>query len=505
MTSKSRIASVWILALATSALIAQNPLPTSNPAALPAGVVLPRQVCAASPDQSYALYLPSHYTANRFWPIIYAFDPDGRGSIPVEQMKDAAERNGYIVVGSNNSRNGAWKAEGDAAKAMWDDTHARLAVDNHRIYFAGFSGGARVAAVLAQRCKCAAGVLLNGAGFGNETPAADNRFAVFAAVGTFDFNYPELSDLDQKLAQANFPHVLRHFGGPHEWASAPVMDEALAWFRLVAMKEGREPRDDSFIAAQKADAIARAGALEHSGQPYEAWREYSQAVATFDGLADTASLKQAAASLAQQQAVREGAKREKEEFQEQDEITRSIYAGLIALRSDKAGSSDAGAQSGQQAARNDGATAVLGGNASGPSDLGASNLFRETEQKIIELRRRTESEKHPDKMRVDRRALAGVFIGAGEFGDESLAAGNFSAAKQYFQLAVDAQPDSAGALRELAKAMALDNDRKGSLKTLRRAKDVSHDPAAFVAWLNQEPAFAKLHEETQFRALLANP
>jgi dienelactone hydrolase len=503
MTRKTRVPYIAILALAASVLAAQNP--PAKPAALTPGVIMPHESCAAHPDETYALYLPSHYSAGRFWPIIYAFDPDGRGNIAVERMKDAAERYGYIVVGSNNSRNGSWKLEGDAAKAMWDDTHARFPIDDHRVYFAGFSGGARVAAVLAQRCKCAAGVLLDGAGFGNEPPSADNKFPVFAVAGTYDFNYPELTDLDEKLEQANFPHVLRHFDGPHDWAPAPMMDEALAWFRVMAMKDGRETRDDAFIASQKSDALARVRAWERSGDPYEAWRECHQAVATFDGLGDTSSLQQAASSMAQQAAVRDGAKREKEEFEEQDEITRSIYAGLVSLRGHQSGSSDM-SQSGQQGAlwHSDGATGVPGSNAVATSE-NTSDVFRETERKIIDLRQRIESEKHPDKLRVERRALTGVFIGAAEFGDQSLDAKDFRAAKQYYQLASDAKPDSAGALQELAKAMALDNDRKGSLKTLRRAKDVSKDPASFVSWVNQEPAFAKLHDEPQFQALLAHP
>jgi len=202
---KTLVPCIWILALATSALVGQNPSAKSTQQALPSGVLIPYQSCAAKPDQSYALYLPSHYTSDKRWPIIYAFDPDGRGNVPVELMKDAAERYGYIVVGSNNSRNGSWKVEAESGQAMWDDTHARLAIDDRRVYFAGFSGGARVASLLAQRCKCAAGVLLDGAGFAGAPPSRDASFAVFAAVGTFDFNYPELSDLDEKLEQAGFP------------------------------------------------------------------------------------------------------------------------------------------------------------------------------------------------------------------------------------------------------------------------------------------------------------
>jgi len=493
---RSALAScLWTLLLAP-VLAAQN-LPQL---ALRPGVVIPRQTCAAKPEQSYALYLPSHYDAGKRWPIIYAFDPDARGNIPVELMKDAAERYGYIVVGSNNSRNGSWKLEGESAQAMFDDTHARLAIDDHRIYFAGFSGGARVAAALAQRCKCAAGVLLDGAGFAGAGPSRDAVFAIFATAGTLDFNYPELSELDEKLEQAGFPHFLRHFDGPHDWASAAVMDQALAWFQLIAMKQGREPRDNSFIAQQETAAAAYAHGLEQSGQSYEAWREYRQAAATFDGLADTAALQQAEASLAKQKAVRDGLKREQQEFAEQKELTAPILAGMASLGSKPQSSSDIAQPESPIGTQQRGALPSQSADVPDRTDT-----FHQTEQQIIDLRQHAAAEKHPEKLVVYRRTLAGVFIAAGEAGDENLSAKNYALAKQDFQLAADANPDSAGALRELATARALDNDRKGALEALRQAKGKSKDLPEFTAWLNAEPAFAKLREDPQFRTLQATP
>ena len=240
-----------------------------TPQAVRPGVLVPRQICLAQPDQSYALYVPSHYAQDKRWPIVYAFDPAGRGNLPVELLKDAAERYGYILLGSNNSRNGSWKMEAEAAQAMNEDSHALLAIDDRRVYFAGFSGGARVASEIAQRCNCAAGVILNGAGFSaGASPSRGAVFAVFAAVGDFDFNYPEVADLDEKLEQADFPHLFRPFEGSHEWAPAEVMDEALAWFRLVAMKQNREPRDNGFVDTEKAKMVVRANVLEQSGKNF---------------------------------------------------------------------------------------------------------------------------------------------------------------------------------------------------------------------------------------------
>jgi hypothetical protein len=72
---------------------------------LPVGKIIERVVCLKDDSQSYALYLPPNYTTDRRWPVIYAFDPAARGLRPVERFKDAAEKYGYIIVGSNNSRN----------------------------------------------------------------------------------------------------------------------------------------------------------------------------------------------------------------------------------------------------------------------------------------------------------------------------------------------------------------------------------------------------------------
>ena len=431
------------------------------------GVIIPEIVASAHPEQSYALYLPSKYSPEKKWPIVYAFDPAARGSMPVVLMKDAAERFGYIVVGSNNSRNGSWKIEAQAAQAMFQDTGNRLAIDNQRVYFAGFSGGARVASQLAQRCKCAAGVLLNGAGFSaGSAPSTAVVFPVFAAVGNFDFNYGELIELDAKLAALKFSHWLRRFEGPHEWAPQSAMAEAFAWFRLMAMKNGSEPRDESFISAQSAE---RARTLEESGDLYLAWFEYRQTAETFDKLTDITPLQERATALENEKAVREGAKREKQELEEQRQLESPISAGM----------------------------AALGGN-----DPNRTDTRHQLEQEILGLRGRAEHEKHADKLRIEKRALAGVLVAAMEEGGQRLDANDPSRAQDYFELASDADPDSVWALSNLAVARALTGNRKGVLDALRRAKQKTKDAPAFLQWLQAEPAFTKFRSAPEFAALL---
>ncbi len=444
-----------------------------NPRVLPLGTIVPRVVTLAKPDQSYALFLPSQYSPQKHWPIVYAFDPGARGKMPVELMKDAAERYGYIVVGSNNSRNGSWKIEAEAAEAMLLDTQKRLAIDRYRVYFAGFSGGARVAARLAQLCKCAAGVLLNGAGFQPEVSGShDGSVAVFASAGIYDFNYGEIVRMDDQLEKLQFAHFFRTFDGPHQWAPPSAMDDALAWFRLQAMKSGREGRDVSFIAAFATQETERAHAFEQSGESYFAWKEYRQAAEAIASLADSTALRAKADALEKDKAVREGAKLEKQEFEEQDQMTRDIYSGLSALRENQPNRPEV------------------------RTDVG---------RKIFDLRDRTEHEKRVERLRVLKRALAGVTVQAMEMGFDRLDQKDPGQARDYFELACEADPGSAWALSNLAVAKALAGDRKGALEVLRRAKSKSKEPLQFVEWLKDEPAFAKLRSTPEFSAILEAP
>ena len=149
---RNRLSISLLAALLFSFLFAHSVLARAQEFA--AGQLIERVVCKADQSQSYALFLPSNYTPARKWPIIYCFDPGARGSLPVERFKEAAEQYGYIVAGSNNSRNGPGVPIKQIINGLLEDTHERLEIDDSRVYTAGFSGGARLA--------CAVGYMFNG-------------------------------------------------------------------------------------------------------------------------------------------------------------------------------------------------------------------------------------------------------------------------------------------------------------------------------------------------------
>jgi len=85
---------------------------------LPLGQIIDDVACKADGSQHYSLYLPSHFTPLRKWSVILAYDAGGRGRRAVERYQAAAEKYGFIIAGSNNSRNGPWEVSLNAANAM---------------------------------------------------------------------------------------------------------------------------------------------------------------------------------------------------------------------------------------------------------------------------------------------------------------------------------------------------------------------------------------------------
>jgi len=240
-------------------LSAETSSPPPAPQTPPVGQVIESIVCRQDPTQSYALYLPSTYTAERRWPILYAFDPRARGAMPTKLFRAAAERLGYIIVGSNNSRNGPWEPVVTALNAVWRDTHERLALDPNRIYATGMSGGNGPATLLA--VKHGAGIIAcAGALTAAQVASVDGHLAWISVVGSADFSFDVNKQLIEALNARGVGARLAVFAGGHSWPPENIATSALEFVHLSAMRTGRLPRDDAFIEHYTAQGLARAHA-----------------------------------------------------------------------------------------------------------------------------------------------------------------------------------------------------------------------------------------------------
>jgi predicted esterase len=435
------------------------------------GRVIERVSCKKDPGQSYALYLPSNYSSTRKWALLAAFDPGARGNIPVERFKDAAERYGYIVCGSNNSRNGPLQPSAEAAKAILGDAGARFAIDDKRVYLTGFSGGARAATSIAVWLTGqVAGVIGCGAGFSEAINANSSLpFVYYGTVGTDDFNYPEMKQLDRTLEQARVVHHVAVFDGGHDWAPGDECVRAIEWIELQAMKSGRRSLDDSFVDRLFTAAQNRAIAHESAGRAFEAYLEYAAIAADFDGLRDIAGLEKKTASLRESKAVKQALARDRDQEAEERRRLNEIFH----LRADA------------QKWSNDPAT--------------QKPLLYDLKQILSDLKRKTEAKENSPERALARRILNQFLITSFEQSTSLLRARKYDLAASNLAADAEAMPDNWRLLYNLACAYALKGDKRGAIETLNKAVQKGF---ANVEELERNDQLDSIREEAGFKKIV---
>ena len=304
-----------VLALASVSMFAQTE------ADLPRGQIIESIICRANSDQSYALYLPPTYSPEQSWPVIFAFDPGADGRLAVEKFRKAAEKNGYIVVGSNNARNGPWEPIVRAAHAMWTDTLERFALEKKRIYSAGFSGGSRAAALFSKMIGLrTAGVIGCGAGIAQGQKAEElNTSAYCGVAGLRDSNYREMLQLRESLRGGSLPHRFIFFEGGHDWPPEEECARAVEWLEIQAMREDLKARDPSKIESAYNREISLGRSWEDLN-PWLALSLYDEILGTYSDLLDTGALREERGRLGRSKAFKKALAKEKRIREEEGKI-----------------------------------------------------------------------------------------------------------------------------------------------------------------------------------------
>jgi hypothetical protein len=431
------------------------------------GGITPRVVCASDPRFSYALYLPKDYAPGRAWPVLYVFDPRGRGAIAAEIFVEAAAAHGFVIASSNDTRSDDPRvANGDAIGAMWLDTHSRLAIDTKRRHAAGFSGTARAAVrVGLAQGDALAGIIGVGGLLAEE--ARSKRpwpFAFFGAAGYSDFNHPEMWRLGPPLAANGTPHRIAGFEGGHEWLPKTMAMEALDWFAVQAMAGGQRARDAAVVDRYRAAVTARARALEAAGRPGEALRNW-QGLA--EDLAAVGGSPEAAAEIARLGApaqrdlerVRKLADRDADWIADSNDTVAALAREQLPL-----------------------VPRVL------------------TALEVPALRKQSLSSDAEVALSASRR-LNAVAVKAAFYVPEQLKAdGRLADAVRWYEIAAAIEPESPGPHLGRARAYARSGNRKAALEALRAA--ASHGLRIPRPRLAEDPELAVLAGDPAFEEIL---
>lgn len=203
--------------------------------------------CLDEPEWSYWLYLPPAYHTGRKWPIMYIMSPIGGQQGAIRRYGEGADLNGFILAISVQSRNGFSKSY-EAVTAMVKDTIRRLAVDEHRLYASGMSGGARVAFWLADSWagEDFAGILPCGAGSTRTIDKLDRDTSLFGWCGSNCFNRWDMTITFDKAR--NDYKQLRFFVGDHAWAPRDLIGRGMSWLNGVFLEQHR---DDPRFASER--------------------------------------------------------------------------------------------------------------------------------------------------------------------------------------------------------------------------------------------------------------
>lgn len=445
----------WALALAA---YAQTPA---------AGTVHASVTVAADPTNSYALYLPSSYTAQKRWPLLLVFDPFARGETSVKLFHEAAEKYGFIVVGSNNSRN--FQDPSNAIRLLWTDIKERYAVDPRRIYVAGLSGGARVASSIALACKsCVAGVVANGAGLPNGAAVPGAEVSEwFLVAGTTDFNYPEQLHLKEALDARGAVSRFVVYDGPHNWMPPEFAERAIAWLQLRAMVKGLTAVDKDFVNQQFEVRLAEAQAEQKSGDILAATRADREMANDFRTFRDVKEQEAAAKSLASSDEFRQAKKNENAELELQDTVAKKVgnlVAGIVEQPENR------------------------------------TAFFDQLESAVNDAYREQKKSSNSAHKQAIARGLASAFSYAAESGQQAMLKKDFLSAKEMFHAGEIILPDSAWASYLLATADAQLGDKKQTVQALKRALDKGMTNAKAL----DDSAFDRIRDDQGFQQIVAN-
>ena len=182
---------------------------TGNNEHIPHEGTIVSETITGYPDEGYCIWLPPDYSAEKLYPLLLCFDPQGRGDIPVNLFSETITGNDFIIVGSNTLRNGINEPMLHLQR-LFMDVKNKYPVQKENLFATGFSGGASIAIAAAKQYGCKAIITS-----GNPSNLDKSSFPTCNITGLFDFNYMNLII----PAFSSFPdnQLIVAFDGAHQW------------------------------------------------------------------------------------------------------------------------------------------------------------------------------------------------------------------------------------------------------------------------------------------------
>ncbi|MEI8203148.1 MAG: hypothetical protein WCH34_09070 [Bacteroidota bacterium] len=205
---------------------------------LKSGQVIENVICKDAKNYSYALYLPQKWDSTKAFPALFLFDAHARSIKICKLFKELADKYSFVLAASNESKNGiAFENADDMYQNIFNDLSSRLQLDHKRIYTSGFSGGAKVAGMLAQKHKEIVGVIALSSIVPSQLFEANSKLLMVSIAGNKDFNYADMLTEHELYSKKGIRNQIIVFNGKHEYPPKEQLEEAFIFIHAKAFED----------------------------------------------------------------------------------------------------------------------------------------------------------------------------------------------------------------------------------------------------------------------------
>lgn len=245
----------------------------SNPLDVKPGTLMDSIYCKNDNTQFYALYVPSSYDHSKLNPIIYIFEPAARAKLPLTLYKDLAEKHGFLLACSYNSKNGPIVINEEAFLKMSNDIKTWLNLDPNMQFTSGFSGGGRFSQLVAQNNQNITGVIAVAGPKGDGALFNESIYKTpyVGIVGNRDMNYLEHIRFQERLNKMGVKNELITYNAAHQWPPKEIFDQAIYWHlaiqnQLISKEKTAVLNDYLKVRSQYLDStLAMSSVEKHTG------------------------------------------------------------------------------------------------------------------------------------------------------------------------------------------------------------------------------------------------
>ena len=210
----------------------------SNNEILPTVKVLGQHLPVRTSKCSYELFIPSGYSKAKKYPLFVTLSPGGNGRDFEKSAGYVCNKMGFIMVGSNDFRNGVpSNIVLPKVDAMIADVSRKYSVDKSKIYIGGFSGGGMGSYFMAVRKPgFFKGLVINNGRIhpsylkvGTMRKMRVKRVAIMSSDADNVVKRSLLEDQARLLRKAGVTVKFIKWKGGHSIAPSSIYEQALKW------------------------------------------------------------------------------------------------------------------------------------------------------------------------------------------------------------------------------------------------------------------------------------